>query len=92
MNRIDGLSLYHFETCPFCHRVRRAAQRLGVEVELRDIFESSEHLQALTQATGRRTVPVLRIEEGDEVRWLPESADIIAYLEERFGERATGTV
>jgi hypothetical protein len=30
-------------------------------------------------------VPVLRIEEaGGEVRWLPESVDIIAYLQQRF--------
>jgi len=31
-------------------------------------------------------VPVLRIEEPDgSVSWLPESADIVAYLVQRFG-------
>ena len=91
MTTSPGLSLYHFETCPFCHRVRRAAQRLGAKLELRDIFADDTHLQTLTQATGRRTVPVLRIEDGANVQWMPESADIIAYLEERFGEQPTGT-
>lgn len=85
------LALYHFETCPFCHRVRRAAQRLGAELELRDIFGDRNHLHELIEATGRRTVPVLRIEDGDDVRWMPESHDIIQYLEERFGEQSTGT-
>ncbi|MEM7674647.1 MAG: glutaredoxin [Myxococcota bacterium] len=76
-----SLKLYHFETCPFCHRVRRAADRLGVELELLDIFKDDQHLQDLTAATGRRTVPVLRIEDEKGVRWMPESADIVAYLE-----------
>ncbi len=29
-------------------------------------------------------VPCLRIEEGERVRWLYESADIIAYLKKRL--------
>lgn len=91
MNAASGLALYHFETCPFCHRVRRAAQRLGLDLELRDIFADDRHLHDLTNATGRRTVPVLRIEEDGDVRWLPESADIIAFLEDRFGQQETGT-
>jgi glutaredoxin 2 len=37
------------------------------------------------EATGRRTVPVLRIEHDDgRVEWMPESADIVDYLRERF--------
>ncbi len=91
MSTVPGLALYHFETCPFCHRVRRAAQRLGIELELLDIFADDQHLHDLTAATGRRTVPVLRIQERDTYRWLPESTDIIEYLESRFGQRQTGT-
>ena len=91
MESSNGLALYHFETCPFCHRVRRAAQRLGIELELLDIFGDARHLRELTEATGRRTVPVLRIEDENGVRYMPESTDIIAYLEERFGHEQTGT-
>jgi glutathione S-transferase len=84
MTRADDLSLYHFDSCPYCQRVRRVLAELGVEVELRDIEEDRGHLRALLEARGRRTVPVLRIRgaEGDE--WMPESADIIAYLRRRF--------
>ncbi len=84
MKRADDLALYHFDSCGYCARVRRTLAELGVEVELRNIQESPKHLEDLVAARGRRTVPVLRIhrEGGDE--WMPESADIIAYLKERF--------
>lgn len=80
------LALYHFDACPYCQRVRAAISELGVNVELRDILEEPEYRSALVEATGRRTVPVLWIKEGDdEPRWLPESRDIIAFLHEHYG-------
>jgi glutaredoxin len=80
-----GLALYQTAYCPYCVRVRRALDALGVEIEVRDIAEDSERYRELVEATGRQTVPVLRIEEDDgQVSWLPESAEIIDYLEERF--------
>ena len=57
----DPLVLYHFEGCPYCARVRRTIDELGIEVELRDIFENREFLNELREARSRRTVPVLRI-------------------------------
>jgi glutathione S-transferase len=83
----DDLALYHYDGCVYCGRVRRALAELGVEVELRDIERDPAHLRALVEARGRRTVPVLRIRhpEGDE--WMPESADIVAYLRRRFATR-----
>lgn len=84
--KIAGLALYQYRGCPFCARVRRALARLGIEVELRDTLADRASADELLAATGRRTVPVLRIRAEDGVtRWLPESAEIIAYLEERFG-------
>jgi len=81
-----GLSLYQFNSCPFCMRVRSAAAELGIELELRDTLSDVDHARAVIEATGRRTVPVLRIEDDDGgVEWLPESADIVRYLRDRFG-------
>lgn len=83
--KTKNLSLYHFEGCPYCQRVRDAMRRLDLEIELRDVRASAEHLGALRAATGRSTVPVLRIEEADgKVRWMPESLDIVAYLDKEF--------
>jgi glutaredoxin len=33
----DKLALYYFDGCPFCSMVRSAIDRLGIDVELRDI-------------------------------------------------------
>jgi glutathione S-transferase len=81
----EGLALYQFMSCPFCAHVRSAADELGLEIELRDIHAAPEYAEELRAAMGRSTVPVLRIAEGDgEPRWLPESTDIISYLQQRF--------
>jgi len=83
---VEGLALYQYASCPFCMRVRRAIHDLGIEVEVRDTLEDAARARELVEATGQRTVPVLRIEEPDgTVRWMPESADIVAYLQARFG-------
>ncbi len=79
------LSLYHFEGCPYCSRVRAALPRLGLELELRDIHLDPRHRNELQAATGRTTVPCLRIDEPGGARWTHESVDIIRYLEARFG-------
>ena len=64
--------------------VHRTLAQLGVELEQRDIFEDGEHMRALVEATGRQTVPCLRIEEEGGERWMHESSVIMAYLNERF--------
>jgi DNA segregation ATPase FtsK/SpoIIIE-like protein len=48
--------------------------------------QSPEHLRDLVEARGVKTVPVLRIRhpEGRD-EWMPESADIVRYLDGRFG-------
>jgi len=82
---LGTLSIYHFVTCPFCVRVRRAMSKLGVEIELRDIHRSREHYDDLVEGGGSRQVPCLRIEGTDgTVEWLYESKDIVSYLESRF--------
>lgn len=79
------LALYQFHACPFCVKTRRALHRLNVPVTLRDAKHDPQHRQALLEGGGRIKVPCLRIDEGNEVRWMYESNDIIAYLERRFG-------
>ena len=85
----DDLVLYHSLGCPFCARVTSAIDRLGLDVELREIFEEPDYREQLVDARGRATVPVLRIISPDgEERWMPESRDIVRYLEslsERLG-------
>jgi glutaredoxin len=86
MPALEQLSLYQTRTCPYCVRVRHAIERLGIELEIRDLNESSSRRRELIEATGRQTVPCLRIDRDDgRSEWLHESGDIVAYLEEHFG-------
>ena len=81
------LALYHYESCIFSSRVRRAIQVLSLEIETRDILECHSHYEELQKHCGKTTVPCLRILEpkNNSSTWMFESADIIAYLAERFG-------
>ncbi len=81
-----GLSIYGYPQCPYCRRVISVVDSLALEIPLRNTLEEPENRRQLIEATGRGTVPVLRIEDAEgNVRWLPESADIIRYLVDRFG-------
>ena len=77
------LALYKYDSCPYCQLVMRAIGKLGLDIEMRDIRTHSGFRRELVEATGRQTVPCLRIEdESGNVRWMHESRDIVAYLEE----------
>jgi len=80
---LKGHSLYQFFACPFCVKTRRAIHQLGVTIESRDINKTPNHRTELEAGGGSIKVPCLRIEEQGEVRWMYESNDIIAYLQQR---------
>ncbi len=84
--RPPGLTLFHYPGCMYCGRVWAAAKALGLDLDHRNIWVDAEAASSLGAATGRQTVPVLRIEEpGQGERWLSESADIVTYLYATFG-------
>ena len=79
------LTLYHFKTCPFCIKVRHEMARLALPITLRDAQHDAGYRADLLQGGGKIQTPCLKI-SGDEekTRWLYESKDIIAYLQQRF--------
>jgi glutathione S-transferase len=86
--KAPNLALYHFESCPYCERVRSALRRLDLEIEMRDIQIHGKWRQELVAATGKQMVPCLRIEQpAGPVRWMHESLDIIRYLETEIAPR-----
>ncbi len=79
------MALYHFQTCPFCIKVRHEMGRLSLPIELRDAQHDAEHKEALLQGGGKVQTPCLRITGDDgQVQWMYESGDIIQYLQQRF--------
>lgn len=88
-DEVASLVLYGYPECPYCRRVLSAIESLGLDVPLRNTMRDDAANTAVYEATGRETVPVLRIEHRDgSVRWMPESLDIVRYLNERSDSAA----
>ena len=80
-----GLTLYQYEACPFCVKVRREMKRQALRIETRDVKRSESAREELLAGGGNLKVPCLRIDEGERgYQWMYESKDIIQYLERRF--------
>lgn len=73
-------SLYQFNACPFCIKVRRVMRKLNLPIELRNANSDDRLKSELLEKGGSPKVPCLRI--GD--RWIYESNDIIKHLEDKF--------
>ena len=78
---VNNLSLYQFYACPFCVKTRRAIHKLNVDIRTHDINKDPTHREQLALGGGKVKVPCLRIDEGDNVRWLYESDEIIRFLQ-----------
>jgi len=79
------LTLYQYKACPFCVKVRMAMKRQSLTIETRDAKRSDSARAELLAGGGVLKVPCLRIVDQQGVAsWLYESADIIAYLDDRF--------
>ena len=86
MSEDSPLTLYQTVFCPFCERVRGALRRLDATIAVRNIDAKAEWRRELVEATGRQTVPCLRIEQEDgSFEWMHESADIVDYLQRELG-------
>ncbi len=88
--RVDAecrnLALYQFKTCPFCMKVRREISRLSLNVPLLDAQRDGPIRADLIRGGGKAVVPCLQISDGQgNSEWMYESADIIQYLNTRFG-------
>ena len=82
---ISGFSLYQFNACPFCVKVRRHMRRRSLKIALKDAKDNIEIKNELIRNGGRHKVPCLRIEDGtQEVMWLYSSNEICAFLDDRL--------
>ncbi|MDH5473858.1 MAG: glutathione S-transferase N-terminal domain-containing protein [Gammaproteobacteria bacterium] len=85
------MSLYQFKRCPFCVRTRRIIHQLNIPIELRDASHGSIYRNELKEGGGEIKVPCLRIDDNGHTQWLYESTEIIAFLNERFGDHKSST-
>ncbi len=78
--KTKNLTVYQFEACPFCVKVRRFFKRESLNIDLVDAKQES-FKQELIQNGGKQKVPCLKVElKNKSVRWIYESNDIIEFI------------
>lgn len=92
LNKIKNLALYHYDSCPYCAKVRQAINNLSQKfelrnIELRNIELQPQHYIDLLEGGGKPQVPCLRIQNTDgNDEWLYESDEIINFLAKQQNE------
>ena len=73
--------LYMRPTCPYCLKVFQAIDKLGKEIEMKDISNDESRKLELIESGGKQQVPCIFIDEqpmyesDDIIHWLYEYAD-----------------
>jgi glutathione S-transferase len=80
------LTVYRLQACPFCERVVRTLEGLGVPYRSRFVEPLHSERTAVKRTAGVRTVPAI-VDEATGVT-MAESANIVAYLEGTYGDGA----
>lgn len=83
-DQLQNYSIYQFEACPFCVKVRRHVKSLGLNMTYKDAKNDTVAREELFKNGGKIQVPCLRIQDGSKETWMYESNDIIAYLNKQF--------
>jgi len=81
------LTVYRLQACPFCERVVRKLNDLGLEYDSRFVEARHSRRDVVKRVSGVRTVPVL-VDEKTGVT-MAESANIVEYLKGTYGSDAS---
>jgi glutathione S-transferase len=84
---MSDLVLYELEGCPYCAKVKDKLSELGLDYESRMVPRSHGERTEVREVSGQTGVPVL-VDEAHGVEGMPESDDIVDYLEETYGGAA----
>ncbi|MFC7140958.1 glutathione S-transferase N-terminal domain-containing protein [Halosimplex aquaticum] len=79
-----NLELYELEGCPYCAKVTKKLDELDLEYESHMVPRSHDERTEVEEVSGQTGVPVL-VDEENDVEGMPESDDIVEYLEEEYG-------
>ncbi len=78
------LKLYEVDGCPFCAKVTAKLDELGLEYESVMVPRSHSERTEVEAVSGQTGVPVL-VDEEHGIEGMPESDDIVEYLDETYG-------
>lgn len=81
---MPDLELYELEGCPYCAKVKRKLDDLGLEYESHMVPSSHSERTEVEAVSGQTGVPVL-VDNDNGIEGMPESDDIVAYLDREYG-------
>jgi len=83
--KTKNLTVYQFEACPFCVKVRRFMRKNSLKINIKDAKNNKTFKSELVNEGGKHKVPCLRIDKiNSKTEWLYESTEIIKFLEKEF--------
>jgi glutathione S-transferase len=79
-----NLELYELEGCPYCAKVVNKLDELDLEYDSHMVPRSHSERTEVEEVSGQTGVPVL-VDPENDVEGMPESDDIVEYLETEYG-------
>jgi glutathione S-transferase len=77
------LELYELEGCPYCAKVIEKLDELDLNYESHMVPRSHDERTEVQELSGQTGVPVL-VDPENDVDGMPESDDIVEYLENTY--------
>ncbi|WP_251328814.1 glutathione S-transferase N-terminal domain-containing protein [Haloplanus pelagicus] len=78
------ITLYRLQACPYCERVVRTLQDLGLDYTSRFVEPLHSERDVVKRVAGSRPVPAI-VDERTGVT-MSESANVVEYLESTYGD------
>lgn len=83
-----AITFYRLQACPYCERVTRRLDELGLEYRSRFVEPLHSKRDVVKRISGKRSVPAIVDHETGVT--MSESANIVEYLERTYGDGADG--
>ena len=81
---MSNITLYELPGCPYCAKVIDKLDELGLEYDSIEVPRAHGERTEVEEVSGQTGVPVI-IDEDHDVHGMPESDDIVAFLEKTYG-------
>jgi glutathione S-transferase len=83
-----NLELYELEGCPYCAKVKQKLAELDLKYESHMVPRSHAEREEVKRVSGQTGVPVL-VDNDNGIEGMPESDDIVAYLDRTYGDASS---
>ncbi|MEE6209691.1 glutathione S-transferase N-terminal domain-containing protein [Salarchaeum sp. III] len=80
---MSDITLYNLPGCPYCAKVKDKLAELDLDYEQIDVPRAHSERTEVEEVSGQTGVPVL-VDPENGVEGMPESDDIVEYLEKQY--------